>query len=465
MNIKKLLCCILFLGAITTSNAQLWKKLKKKAQEKISKAENKLLDKLDKKTDKVIDSTLNGKKGDKNSKEASKRDLLKSYGSAFINHSNTYASIKIDHVSRAKVNKTGNEFRITGNWGTTSADVFDGYSITLKNTSLDELEQGKSFQIPSEAELYIGYDPLLDERKNRKELWKGSFENKVENGTIIIRFIRDNSLSISFSANGKLSKYVETNSQLEEGYYDKNPISIDGSVTSSKPEYIITKQRKNQQKNAANTISDDEKMEMLQKVLPTVNIPSTFSFNKSIEVKMTDDRGDAQTVEFLTGIYPDIYGMSIAPKEMQGQQMLVVNTPKAATMFMDMGGMKIKKSTSLDQMGSQFNVEENLPENGDYAYKKTGNTKTIIGYLCEEYKVDFDYTNSKGSLSFWVSKDFPIQNKAIPMLGMALNNPYFSGFVLEMNTNQNGKKYTIEVTGLSNKNVIINTNDYKKMGF
>ena len=151
MKVKKILCCVLFFGIVATSNAQLWKKLKKKAQEKISKAEDKLLDKLDKKTDKVIDSTLNGKS--KNTKKPLNRDGLKSYGSASINHSNTYPNIKIDHVSKAKVNKTGSEFTIKGNWGSTSADVFDGYSITIKNTSLEELKMGKSFQIPEEADL------------------------------------------------------------------------------------------------------------------------------------------------------------------------------------------------------------------------------------------------------------------------------------------------------------------------
>ncbi|WP_036825284.1 hypothetical protein [Polaribacter sp. Hel1_85] len=452
---------VLSIFFVNTTNAQFWKKLKNKVQQKVE-------NKIEKEADKKIDSLLEGKKK-AIKKEAPKTntidDRLKSYGSASINHSNTYPTIKISHVSRAKVNKIGNKFKIKGHWGTTSADVFDGYNITIKNTSLEDLKQGKTFQIPSEANLYIGYDPLLDERENRKELWKGAFENKVESGTITVKFVKDNSLSISFSANGTLSKYIETNRQLEEGYYDKKPMTIDGFVTSSDPEYTITRETKTKEKDPVDTLTEDEKMEMLSKALPTVKIPSTFSFNKGIKVKMTDDRGDAQTVEFFIGKYPDIYGMSVAPKEMQGQEMLIVNTPKAMTMFMNMGGMKIKKSTSIEQMGDQYNMEDKIPEEGDFEYKKTGKTKTIIGYLCEEVKVDYNYTNQKGSTSFWISKKFPIQNKALPMLGMKMNNPNFSGFVLEMNTIQNGKKFTIEVIGISDKNVSINTNDYKKMGF
>ena len=132
---------------------------------------------------------------------------------------------------------------------------------------------------------------------------------------------------------------------------------------------------------------------------------------------------------------------------------------------MDVAGMKMKRSTSLEQMGTQYDIAKSLPENGDFEYKKTGQTKTILGYNCEEYKVDYKYANDSGSASFWVSKDFPIQNKALPMLGMSLNNPNFNGFVLELNSNHNGKSWTIKVKSVSNKNMSINTSEYRKMGY
>jgi len=171
-------------------------------------------------------------------------------------------------------------------------------------------------------------------------------------------------------------------------------------------------------------------------------------------------------MEFLVGNYPDIWGMSVAPEQLQGQgSMLMVMTPKASIGFMDVAGMKMKKATSLEQMGDQYNMDEKIPDGGDFEYKKTGNTKTILGYTCHEYKVDYDYTNSKGSVSFWVSKDFPIQNIELPMLGMKMNNPYLDGFILEMNSTNKGKSFKIEVTNVSDKSVTINSNEYRKMGF
>ena len=51
------------------------------------------------------------------------------------------------------------------------------------------------------------------------------------------------------------------------------------------------------------------------------------------------------------------------------------------------------------------------------------------------------------------------------MLGMNMNNPNFSGFVLELNSTYQGKKTTIKVSGVSNISTTINTNEFRKMGF
>ena len=449
---------VLSICIVTPTNAQFWKKLKKKVQNKLEK---KVEEKIDKETDKVLDSSLNGKKKDKNSKLPLKEDRLKSYGAASINHSSLYGMFSVNDLSKTKVNKEGKIVIIKGSWRSSDADVFDGYHIVIKNINNIEDLKNKTLKIPEEASLKLAYNALV---KGKYTYVRGQVHApqilQVKSGSVTVSFNKDQNIGINFSGDVNLR-----NHKIEKEMEHRTPATINGMFNTTKPEYTITRERKEKKKDAMDAISKDEKMEMFRKTSPTVNIPSSFSFNKNIDVKMTDERGDSQTVSFLIGNYPDIYGMSVAPKEMQGQEMLVVNTPKSSTMFMNMGGMKIKKSTSLEQMGDQYGVDNKIPEEGDFEYKKTGNTKTIIGYLCEEVKVDYEYTNQKGSVSFWISRDFPIQNKALPMLGMKMNNPNFSGFVLEMNTTQNGKKFTIEVTNVSDKKVSINTNEYKKMGF
>ncbi len=449
---------ILSVFVVTPTSAQFWKKLKKKVQNKI---EQKVEEKIDKETDKVIDNTLEGKKEDNNLEEVTSK---KSYGSASINHSVKYGNVQINQVYKTKVTKTGNQFRLIGNWFTVSVDVFDGYILDIKNiTSIEELNKKKTFKIPEEASLKLSYDPI---KQTERESSGHGQDYYLESGFATVTFIKDKNVSISFNGSATLSKAVLKPNGIDEYDYIKTPVTISGMINTISPEYRLTRAEKKQgNRNQNNDLSENDKKEMLNKLSPTVNIPSTFSFNKGIEVKMTDERGDHQTVEFLTGNYPDIYGMSVAPKEMQGQEMLIVNTPKSMTMFMNMGGMKIKKSTSIEQMGDQYNMVDKIPEEGDFEYKKTGKTKTIIGYLCEEVKVDYEYTDQNGSASFWVSKDFPIQNVEMPMLGMKLNNTYLQGFVLELNSFHQGENWTIKVIQVSDKNVSINTSQYKNMGF
>ncbi|WP_347173220.1 hypothetical protein [Polaribacter uvawellassae] len=439
---------ILSICFVTPTSAQFWKKIK-----------NKVKNKVESKIDKKIDEALDGKK-----KESlnDKKDF-KSYGSASINHSNLYGVFSVNDLTKTKVNKTGQKVKIIGYWRTSDADVFDGYNLTLNAVTNIENLQKKTFQIPEEATLSLAYNALV---KGKYEYKKGEKRApqilEVKRGTVTVTFNKDKNVSLNFSANVNLRDH-----NVEKEMLHRTPSTVNGTINTTSPEYQISKIFKKQGKKQNNTeLTAEDKNYIKEKLSPTVNIPSSFSFNKSIELEFTDNRGEKQPMEFLLGNYPDIWAMSVAAKEMQGQgKVLMVMTPKSSTAFMDVAGMKMKKSTSLEQIGSQYNMTDNLPEDGDFEYKKTGKTKTILGYTCYEYRVDYNYTNSKGSSVFWVSKDFPIQNKQLPMLGMKMNNPYFDGFVLELNSNHNGKNYVIKVTNVSNKNISINTNEYRKMGF
>jgi len=471
----KILAALLVLTACfttTSADAQLWKRLKKKAKEKLKKTEDKLVNKLDKKTDKVLDSTLDGKgkRKEKDLKEKTKgktgKDLISGgdFGDATLTHSAKYGVVSIAELRKAKVQKEGDLFRITGNWITTGVDVFDGYYIELKSTNIEELKTKKSFNIPNEAVLRLGYDPV------DKSTYKGESSGEgqsydVESGTLSVTFIQDQKVDISFSGNATLKKAVASNSTSSDEYsYIETPITISGTINTTSPEYSIMKT--NGKRNSSGVRNNANTDVVANPRNPTTNIPGSFSFDKKLNVEVIDERGDSYPIDILLGDYSDIYGMQVAAKEMQGQgNVIIVNTPKNSTMFMDVAGMKMKKTTKLEELGAQYDASDNLPDGADFSYKKTGNTKTIAGYSCEEYKVEYSYVNNNGSASLWVSKDFSIQNMQLPMLGMTLNNPYYSGFVMEMNMTNNGKTNTIRVTDVSNISLNINTSAFKKMGF
>ena len=476
-NFKMLAALLVFTACFTTTNAdaQFWKKLKKKAKEKLKKTEDKLVDKLDKKTDKVIDSTLDGKgkakqKDAKNKKSNQTNKALipkgneqGDYGDASLNHSAKYGIVNIEELRKPRVQKEGDQFRITGYWITTGVDVFDGYHVELKSTSLDELKAGKSFNIPDDATIRLGYDPIKLGTYQGESSGEGQTYD-VESGTISVTFVQDQKVVISFSGNATLTKAVPSTSNTSDEYtYIETPTTISGNINATSPQYSIIKTN-NSKSNGSG--GNNGIASVANSRSATTNIPGSFSFDKRLNVEVIDSRGDSYPMDILLGDYPDIYGMQIATKEMQGQgNVTIVNTPKSSTMFMDVAGMKMKKTTSLEELGSQYDASDKLPDGADFSYKKTGNTKTIAGYTCEEYKVDYSYVNENGSASLWISKDFPVQNMQLPMLGMTLNNPYYSGFVMEMNMTNNGKTNIIRVTGVSDTSLNIDASKFKKMGF
>lgn len=140
-----------------------------------------------------------------------------------------------------------------------------------------------------------------------------------------------------------------------------------------------------------------------------------------------------------------------------GQDVYNVITPKGGMMFMNASGMKIKQSMPADQF-SNIDYSNKIPKEDEF--KKTGNTKTILGYFCEEYQ----YKNDGGTISAWVTKSFPIEAKYAPMLGMT-SNTNIDGFTLELDYNTaNGEKVNVKVVKINkNKKVVLNAAEYKSM--
>lgn len=424
MKYLKLLAFNIFLFVANQSlYAQFWKKIQKKLEKKV---EQKVEQKIDKETDKLLDSTLYGKR--KRNDEGKPTSNVPKFTSdtgilLLYNHGYEYKTKDISISVYGKFDKTN------------LSKSIKSYNSNRVIAPVDALPAGyvlanndDGYLNPKEGQVQIHHADSTKIVYSLKGTWNTFEGNKPVNGSYVSLSVADIVDKRNTSKERSIKKDKNTNESISND--TSNKITTSGTTS------------------------------------PTINIPSSFSFNKNISVEVTTDRGEKQTIDFLIGNYPDIYGISVASKEMQGQgKVVMVMTPKSSTAFMDVAGMKMKKTTSLDQMGDQFNVSDQLPEDGDFVYKKTGNTKTILGYNCDEYKVDYKYANDEGSASFWVSKDFPIQNKALPMLGMSINNTNFSGFVLELNSTHQGRTTNMKVTDVANINTTINSNEFRKMGF
>lgn len=79
-------------------------------------------------------------------------------------------------------------------------------------------------------------------------------------------------------------------------------------------------------------------------------------------------------------------------------------------------------------------------EEDDYSYAKTGKTKTIIGYKCDEYQVE----EEGGSVSIWVSREVPFKPNREQLIKTGLpvqfDGPNGEGMIMEMESYKDGVK-------------------------
>ncbi|WP_299678544.1 DUF4412 domain-containing protein [uncultured Tenacibaculum sp.] len=185
----------------------------------------------------------------------------------------------------------------------------------------------------------------------------------------------------------------------------------------------------------------------------TTSANTKYSFKGSVTVEVSNEKNDKTVFNLLFNRREDVICMEM---NVDGtNQIYNVITPSKIISLINADGMKIKKESE----SIEFDNSDRMPQ-GEEGLIKTGNTKTILGYNCEEYQ----YKNEEGSASIWVTSRFPIKSNYAPLLGMT-NNTNIKGFVLELNyESKSGEKGLVQVIKIEkDKKQEINTADYKSM--
>ncbi|NHE59973.1 DUF4412 domain-containing protein [Cyclobacterium plantarum] len=193
------------------------------------------------------------------------------------------------------------------------------------------------------------------------------------------------------------------------------------------------------------------------KIMGSINMDveteSSYSFSglAVMEINSTDEKGKTQDPILFNSFLsenPDYFGMEfINPESKNASEKAVIimdHKNQATVMLMDNEDGKSSMAFSIDWQGMMDGVEleeeETSPNTEDFSFEKTGNTKDILGYTCDEYRVMSDemegtYWLSQspivGMESFW-SKNSPFITKKMK----EENQEYFSnlpeGNILEM---------------------------------
>jgi len=149
-----------------------------------------------------------------------------------------------------------------------------------------------------------------------------------------------------------------------------------------------------------------------------------FDSRAEMEITGTDEKGkaiDPMTMHAFTNQQQTYTAIKLDNSDVEEMLMIFDQKNNATIMLMENEGEKSSIAYSIDWEQLAGTMPEDEDENGQTEkldFRKTGNTKTILGHACEEYELETE--EYKGN--YWVTKE--------PLKGAGQfwgnNSPFFS---------------------------------------
>lgn len=141
----------------------------------------------------------------------------------------------------------------------------------------------------------------------------------------------------------------------------------------------------------------------------------SFAGSSKVEILVTDEKGKTEDPLYLTAMMTDgteYTAMQLDnPEQKDGTIVMIFDLKNNANiLLMDNEGQKSSFAYPLDALALDPESEEAIQmelEDQEFSIEKTGNTKDILGYSCEEYAVK----SKDGEGTYWVTQE-PINGYA-----------------------------------------------------
>lgn len=197
--------------------------------------------------------------------------------------------------------------------------------------------------------------------------------------------------------------------------------------------------------------------------------PSSYQFKHRVDMRMTSgkDGKDSVNLNYFLPETGNFMCTMVEGQEAMGSLSVIDLDKSAMFMFMDQGGSKTRMAIDLDMKSAN----DEAAEETNYVVTKTGKTKMILGYNCEEYLIVGEDMKING----WVTKEvdirFPEAFYDVEQKDQAdqawVNE--MDGFAMEMTMVDTSKKKPqstkIVCTGIETSKLNINTGDYSKFSY
>lgn len=176
----------------------------------------------------------------------------------------------------------------------------------------------------------------------------------------------------------------------------------------------------------------------------------TFDHNILMNIQTFDKKGKTGDEMKMTMYFSDEtphFGMSM---DIEGGNNFIIYDMETYEMvsLMDNNGQKIGMTMKLNP-DKFVNNDEGKKENGNISFEKTGRTKTISGYNCEEYKLNDPEGDPNSTTTFWMTTDIDANWIEMMSTFASTNKKMQKNFVLPEDY---PKGSMIQIINASNKN-------------
>jgi hypothetical protein len=239
--------------------------------------------------------------------------------------------------------------------------------------------------------------------------------------------------------------------------------------------------------DSARATTDEERRQRMQNIMKglgmsgePVPVADSYKFDQMIQmhVESFDADGNKESEgEFITHLSPDsksmAYQMVSGDMGNPGQGMFIIDAENGATIILSeedgkKTGLVYGMGAFFQTMGEDVEEDAGLYESPESYLanpnvKKTGRSKTIAGYKCEEYR----YTDETSESDIWITKDLKMNTR--DFFSTLFRTSLYShgipwGYMMEVTTNdkETGEKSFMQVTNVDdNSNKTFSLTDYE----
>ena len=307
---------------------------------------------------------------------------------------------------------------------------------------------------------------------------------KIKSVVVVLTTLFMMTLTSSVSAQSLMERMAKKAAQkLEQKTEDRIDQKIDKGIDKSLDGVEESVKSDNKESPSSSTNSEENTQKKLEEMMKKMGISSdpvvyadTYIFTSSmkINIKTVNKKGktisDGEMVSYLSQndkqmAYEFVSGDIDVKNAPKNKGVIILDFANQSTLILS--------NDNKEKSGIAYGIPDLFKENANSEsfdnedttpiYKKTGRTKSILGYKCDEY----EYSDESTKGTFWVTNDYKAaRSSGLPALfnrtGVTFGNA--NGFLMasESTNLKSGEKSSMEVTEINPKQEVrFSTKEYQ----